>query len=259
MNEPWTHWLTAVGLSVFVSSIAYFKRWLTLPGAIAAAVVGSSVYGAGGWQGALPLLLFFFSSTLIPRLFGKREKSERRESGQVLANGGVAAICAWLSLLDPERATLWWTGAVASLAEAAGDTWATEFGTRLGKNPRLITNWQAAPAGSSGAVSGAGFAANLVGVLFIVSFSALPLGLTLWQAFAATVGALTGGLLDSLLGATLQARFRCSVCGKVVESQTHCETRATPAQGCRYLQNSEVNFLCSAASGLIACGLIWWG
>ena len=56
--------------------------WLTMDGAIAAAVVGGSVFAFAGWQGALILMLFFLSSSLLSRL-NRSARRDRNDSGKV--------------------------------------------------------------------------------------------------------------------------------------------------------------------------------
>lgn len=244
-------WSIAVLLSGGVSLFGWRKGWLATSGAWAAFAVGTCVFGAGGWQSSVPLLLFFFTSNLLPKLFGKKSKGEKRTASQVFANGGVGAVCCLFAIVDTERAMLWWGAYTASIAEAAGDTWATEIGTRLGGTPRLITNFKPVPSGTSGAVSAAGTFATVLGVVLIARSGLWSLNLPaenlLWMMIAGT----SACLLDSLLGATLQARFRCPVCGKQIEQAEHCGQPAHLLSGWRFLDNSQVNLVCTLFAAVL--------
>lgn len=67
--------------------------------------------------------------------------------------------------------------------------------------------------------------------------------------FAAGIAA---SLFDSLLGATLQARFRCPVCSKVTEKSHHCRGVKTEiVGGLAWLNNDRVNMAAAAFAVLL--------
>lgn len=125
-------------------------RLLTRDGALGAVVVGASVFGLGGWQPSLLMVVFFFTSSLLPRVLGRARQSERRHFWQVMANGGTPTLAVWLAFLAPALAERAWLAYIASLACATGDTWATEIGMRFGRQPRLILTGAPVPPGTSG-------------------------------------------------------------------------------------------------------------
>ena len=63
-----------------------------------------------------------------------------------------------------------------------------------------------------------------------------------------------GSVIDSVLGATLQARFACTVCGYRAESPvTHRPGhRMRVASGFPWLTNSAVNLAAALAAGIVA-------
>lgn len=254
------HLLIAAVLAALVALAARRARALSVSGAVAAAAVGFLLFGLGGWRGALALLLFFISSSALSRL-GKRrkdtlafEKGGERDAGQVLANGGVAALCAALLPFMPDM-SLPLFALLGALAAANADTWATEIGSLARRPPILITTLQPAPTGASGAISAPGTAAALAGALLI--------GLTslLWQlgadgVVAVTIGGFAGSLFDSLLGATVQAQYRCPACDRLTERRVHCEDQPTErARGVAWMSNDAVNAL-ATAYGAVAAALL---
>jgi uncharacterized protein (TIGR00297 family) len=134
-------------LAIIVAYVAYRLRSLNKSGAIAATVVGTVIFGIGGWQWAVLLLTFFITSSGLSRLFRERKeglsekfsKGHERDAGQVFGNGGLATLFAALHALYPESILLW-IGFAASLAAVNADTWATELGVLNPTPPRLITN-----------------------------------------------------------------------------------------------------------------------
>src|SRR5437016_6193894 len=100
---------------------------LTLSGMIAAAIVGGVIFAFGGISGAVLLMFFFLSGSLLGRL--NRKKGEMRNWKQVLCNGAIPAIAvviiAFRHDLREEISLLF----LGSLATVTADTWATEIGT----------------------------------------------------------------------------------------------------------------------------------
>ena len=67
-----------------------------------------------------------------------------RTAGQVVANGGGAAVGALLVAVGVE---LGWAVLEGALATAQSDTWATEIGMRSGATPRMVTTGRPARVG----------------------------------------------------------------------------------------------------------------
>lgn len=219
------------------------STWLSPGGTAAALAVGVLVAIGLGWAGLALLFAFFLSSTLLTPGGG------RRRAGQVVANGGVAAAAAVPALGHPA-----WAAAFAgALAAAAADTWSTEIGARSRQRPRLITTATPVEAGTSGGVTWLGTGAGAVGAAFIGAVAAL-LGLARPSGAAVIgIGGFAGCLADSVLGATLQARYRCSSCGTNGETPRPCCGRLPVlSSGLRWMTNDTVNFLATAVGACVA-------
>jgi len=100
-------------LAALVAYFAYRAHSLDKNGAFAAACVGTIVFGVGGWQWAILLLIFFITSSGLSRAFKQRKqglsekfsKGNERDAVQVLANGGVFAVAALLAAATGESAS----------------------------------------------------------------------------------------------------------------------------------------------------------
>jgi uncharacterized protein (TIGR00297 family) len=260
-------------LGIFFASLIAFAAFrahsLSRSGALGALLTGSLIFGLGGWQWAVLLLGFFISSSLLTRLFGRKklflnekfDKGGVRDLGQVLANGGVASVFATLHFFFPE-ASWTWLGFAASMAAVNADTWATELGVLSPAKPRLITTWKPVDRGTSGGISlhgtlaaagGAGFIALLAILctpsLRLASFPSSYLFLFIFLLFSGLIGA----LFDSLLGATVQAIYRCPQCDKETEKHpTHtCGTPTVQFRGWKWLNNDLVNVGCALMGALM--------
>lgn len=249
----------ALGISLAVALTAWRFRALTAGGALAASLVGTAVlWGTGGAGGAV-LAMFFLPSTLIGRWGATRPgvsdaRGEQRDAVQVLANGAAAALGALWALVAGAAPGFWVL--TAALSAAAADTWATAVGAWSPREPRHLVSRTPVPHGTSGGVSWVGTLGAIVGALLVAGTAgALAGSLAL---FLAAIGIGVGGMfLDSLLGATLQARFRCPACGKPSERRRHsCGAVTESVGGWRWLDNDAVNAVATTAAAL-AGALLW--
>lgn len=248
------------------SYLAYRARMLTVSGAIAAGLLGTLVFGLGGWQWAALLILFFVSSSLLTRCFKRRKqeymddyaKGDQRDAGQVAANGGVAAAFVLLHQATG-GASLAWIGFAGALAAATADTWATELGVLGRSKPRLITAIaNEVEAGTSGAVSIPGTIAALAGgTLIAAAAGALPPSLPRLETVGIAVGGLAGALVDSVLGASIQAIYYCPLDRRQTEKHPFhsCGAETTLVRGQGWMNNDRVNAICTLAGAAVACGL----
>jgi uncharacterized membrane protein len=61
-----------------------------------------------------------------------------------------------------------------------------------------------------------------------------------------------GSIVDSFFGATLQAEFRCPVCGLVTGQRIHCNNQPTVlVRGYALLSNDGVNWICASTGALV--------
>jgi uncharacterized protein (TIGR00297 family) len=242
-------------LALIVSYLAYRVHSLNQSGALAAILVGTIVFGMGGWQWAVLLLAFFITSSGLSRLFKKRKqgldekfsKGHERDAGQVFGNGGLATAFVLVHTLYPES-MIGWVGFAAALAAVNADTWATELGVLNPTPPRMITDLRKrVEKGTSGGISLFGTFASLMGSALIAILASLLTDN--WSLFPLiTLTGLAGSLFDSFLGATVQAMYYCPTDKK--ETEKHplhtCGTATVHIRGWKWLSNDWVNFACGA-------------
>jgi uncharacterized protein (TIGR00297 family) len=247
-------------LAIIIAYGAYRARSLNGSGALAATLMGTVVFGLGGLQWAILLLIFFITSSGLSRAFKKRKqdltekfsKGHQRDAGQVLGNGGLATLFVLVHVLYPES-MIGWVGFAASLAAVNADTWATELGVLNPTPPRLITNLgKRVEKGTSGGVSLFGTLASLLGA----SVVALPAALFTADRslfLLISIAGLGSALFDSLLGATVQAMYYCPTDGQETEKHPlhSCGTPTVHIRGWKWLSNDWVNFACAAFGSLL--------
>jgi uncharacterized protein (TIGR00297 family) len=262
MSQPVLQIILGFLCAAIIAFAAHRANSLSRSGSLGALLEGTIIFGLGGWRWAVLLLAFFISSSALTRMFARRkaalnekfEKGGQRDIGQVLANGGIASIFAGLHFFFPQ-ASWTWVAFAASLAAVNADTWATELGVLNPSMPRLITTWKPVERGTSGAISVYGVLAAAGGAALIAVLAGLvrPMG-NFWMAAAvASLGGFLGALFDSLLGATIQAIYRCPHCSK--ETEKHplhtCGTETVQIRGWNWLNNDMVNLGCAVFGAIV--------
>ncbi|MCP4358585.1 MAG: DUF92 domain-containing protein [Chloroflexi bacterium] len=251
---------TAFILSGLVAALAVWRGSLSRSGAVGALIVGTLIFGFGGWQWGALLAIFFISSTLLSHyketekqaVAEKFDKGHQRDMGQVFANGGAGAVVALLSFLFPFP--IWLPIFCGVMGTATADTWATELGTLSQRPPRLISNGRIVPIGTSGGISPFGTAVSFAGGLLIGLAAVLLTGQ--WGLLlAGGIGGLCGSLFDSLLGATVQQIYICDICHQETEKKVHHGQTTRPYKGWSWVNNDLVNFSASIFGGGVAAAL----
>ena len=252
-----------LGLSALIGLVAYRRGSLSRSGVVGAMLVGTIIFGFGGWAWGILLVVFFVSSSVLSHfkesrkasLAEKFSKGHQRDLAQTLANGGAGALLALANFFWPNP--MWWVAFVAAMATVTADTWATELGVLSKTQPRLITTGKSVEVGTSGGITLAGTLAALGGAALIglvaALFEATNRPVLVLVSMAAGLG---GSWVDSFMGATVQAIYLCDSCGKETERYPMhtCGTlaRTRPLRGWRWLDNDWVNFISSAAGAALA-------
>ncbi|MBM7660843.1 uncharacterized protein (TIGR00297 family) [Bacillus mesophilus] len=232
-----------------VSLMGIISKSLTLSGGIAAFVIGVLIGLGFGVQGLILLGAFFLSSSIWSKY--KRndkkkmdditQKGEVRDYTQVMANGAIPALCGLWYHINPSDSLL--IAFVVSIAAANADTWASEIGSLSKKAPIHILTLRSVEAGTSGAISVLGLIASLLGS-FLISIMAIFLfeGISIVTLLVILLAGFMGSIFDTIIGATIQAKYCCRHCQIITEKVTHCQAPTSINSGVRYINNEVTNF-----------------
>ncbi|KAF2869742.1 integral membrane protein DUF92-domain-containing protein [Massariosphaeria phaeospora] len=238
-----------------ISALVYraWSRKSLTPIGIVTAILTAVAHAVHPWSVFFALLAVFYlagtaatkvkhdiKAKLTQSATGATGGEGARNHVQVLANSLTASI---LILLDTWKLaregsysnedSCWRRGSdvlvvgiVANYAAVAADTFSSELGILSKSKPRLITApWRVVPPGTNGGVTLVGLGAGLLGASIIALTSTLLIPFCKeWgladkgkYTLAMTLAGFSGTLLDSYLGAVLQASVVDVHSGKVIE------------------------------------------
>jgi len=242
-------------LALLVSIISLKLKYITFGGAVTVFFLASVIFSFGELKWSVPILAFFIPSSILSRvkspvsveLRNKFEKSSVRDSLQVLANGGIGGILVLLNYFYPDK--IWYLVYLSFLGTVSADTWGTEIGTLTKRKTYNILTLRKCEQGTSGGISIAGTIGAFLGSFIVVLFSFPWLNTyPVLLIFVLIILGFSGSLFDSILGATIQAKYKCSKCGEISERKHHCGIPTALFSGFKWMNNDLVNF----SSGIIS-------
>ena len=250
-------YVVPIVLTPLIVALVSSLRLLTDKGILMALALDFIVSMALGNFGFVLLLSFLLLSVVIDKVKKKLKKGSdditkktgARDSVQVVANGIIPSVFALLYLVFGNFVFV--IGYVTSLAECFADTAASGFGmlSRKAFDPFRMKRVES---GISGGMSVLGTLSSLCAA-FMISAIAIPFGaldLKLWVVCA--VGGFIGALVDSALGSLVQAKYRCSVCMKITEKDSHCGKKTDFVSGIKQINNDTVNLISCVLGSLVS-------
>jgi uncharacterized protein (TIGR00297 family) len=248
----------AVVLGTGIAFVSARFHFLTPSGSVATLLLATIVYGIGGWKWTLPIFVFFIASSLLSKYKKSRkkkfnavfDKNDKRDEGQVAANGGTAGIIILLWYFFPDRTELYFIY-LAALAAVTADTWGTEIGI-LGKGrPVSISSFKHVEPGTSGGVSLIGLLGGMIGAMLIVAAAWVydSDSITLSTSALIVLSGVVGSMIDSIAGGTIQAQYRTDS-GALTERTEYNGVPTTLTRGIHWIDNDMVNWLCAVAGAL---------
>jgi uncharacterized protein (TIGR00297 family) len=192
--------------------LSYITHKLTLVGAISGMLVGLLIYKGTGYPGIAMLALFFMVSSWATGwqaakkiLDNSHENKSGRTAGQVLANGGVAALLGALAWYHPYYEPAAQLMIAGSFAAATADTLSSELGMIYGRRFFNVLTFKSDSRGLDGVVSLEGTLIGLAGVALIALIYAFYFGWGIPMVWIIIAG-FVGNLVDSILGASLERK-----------------------------------------------------
>jgi len=233
--------------ALLIAIVSYKVNFINTGGALLVFLMGSIIFGFGGWRFTMPILAFFILSSLLSKIGKKRkklielsyQKTSVRDFYQVMANGGVATALVLYIFLSGNNYL--YPLYLAAIAAANADTWGTELGIFSKSRPVIITSFKNVDPGTSGAISFIGSIASFSGSLIIALIGTFFYSLDLYIVIIVVSGGFIGSVFDSFIGATFQGQFQCQKCGQHTEGKQHCGLDTAHVKGKIWIDNDLVN------------------
>ena len=259
--DPVTQLEAMVILSVIALAASRY-RFLDKSGVITSIPIGYLIIVFGGLRYFALLFIFFLISSLATRIRVRilggsfLDKDHVRSWRNVIANGLTPTLVAVLSGVVPDmESRVVAAGYLGAVGTAFADTLATEVGMIFGRKPRLIIGLREVERGTPGAVTCYGY---LGGASALLTLCALAWALKLANpmiVIAAIASGVIGMTVDSFLGAGIQAKYLCPVCGRIVENPSHCGREAEKIAGVSWIDTHMVNLISTAIGAVTATAL----
>ena len=285
--------ISGLVIMAIIGALAYRAHFVDVSGLIGAFVIGFTVWYTGGVAAFTIILFFFFSSGLATKYKYKakakvnlaQEGKGKRSWKNVFGSGLIPMIFSigiyitktgvLVASIDPFWSFAMFGGFIGAIATTAADTLASEIGVFSKSKPRLITNLRRkVPRGTIGGVSLLGEAVAVlagvcIGTIALLFAFLAPGWIPIYNIEQlimifplAILTAFMGCNLDSLIGAIVQNRFVCEICGAIVDKEFHCDYETKYVGGYKSFTNMHVNFGSSgmgATLGIVlGAGLFVW-
>lgn len=248
-------------LSFLLATLGYVKKALTPPALILAFIFACIITYFGGVSSFLMLATVF----LLTIIAGKIKKEERKNKikdlhqkghqkdvPSIIANVAPGTLCLILYGLTNNAYLL--VVYATLMAEAISDSLASDIGILSSKPPINILTLKRSTPGLSGNISLLGIFASFIGSL-IIALIYLIFNHNIFNFLIITICGTLGNLIDSFLGALVQAKYECPTCHIITEKTEHCATKTKKIAGIDFLNNDIVNITSNIISGLL-CYLI---
>ena len=230
-------------LSLLLGLISYLKRALTMPALILAVLFSTLITYFGGLTSFIILVVAFLGS-IITKLFHKSKKSNKRKLIQIISNVGIGALS--LIIYKFTSNDLYLLIYASVMAESLADTLASDIGVLSKSEPINILTFKKGERGLSGNISFLGLTSALIGSLLIGTIYYIGMDKSITSFIIIILSGFLGSLIDSILGASIQVKYKCTKCKKITERKEHCGKKTNYYKGIKWIDNNLVNLLSNA-------------
>ena len=214
-----------------------------MPALILAVSFSTLITYFGGLTSFIILVVVFLGS-IITKLFHKSKKSNKRKVIQIISNVGIGVLS--LIIYKFTSNDLYLLIYASVMAESLADTLASDIGVLSKSEPINILTFKKGERGLSGNISFLGLTSALIGSLLIGTIYYIGMDKSITSFIIIILSGFLGSLIDSILGASIQVKYKCTKCKKITERKEHCGKKTNYYKGIKWIDNNLVNLLSNA-------------
>jgi uncharacterized protein (TIGR00297 family) len=241
--------LLAALLFAAFTTVAQYKKWLTVSGAVAACWVALLLYASGGYKAFIAPGIFLVSGSLLSKLNPTQKEKDGRNAIQVFANGIIGII--FMLCYAASQQTIYLITAIVSFSISMADSTSSELGVFFKGNTFDILTFKKTAIGLSGGISLQGTIAGLLGAMLISGAASYSYHFSIPVFIVITLAGFAGMLADSILGSWLQIKYKRAN-GSVSDDP---EDDAQKIKGFNWCTNDTVNILSNILITLLFFGI----
>lgn len=226
-----------MALFAALSLFAFYKKWLTVSGAVAACWMALLLYSAGGLEAFITPGIFLISGSLLSKLNNPQKEKDGRNALQVFANGITGIV--FIILYAATQQNVYLITSLISFCISMADSTSSELGVYFKGATYDILSFKKMPCGVSGGISWQGTLAGLGGAAVLSFAAAYAYHFSLPVFLLIAVAGFTGMLADSVLGSLLQIKYT-TASGLLSDD---AEAGAKKIKGLAWCSNDMVNIL----------------
>ena len=240
----------SVYVAIAIFFIVFFTNAIDYLGSLAATAIVFIFGYIGNYHSLIFLLGCYFTIFVISKIskhIRKKKESRPRDVFQILINGGLGSLLMIYSAYS--RNAAFYVCALIAIAGCFIDSVSSDVGVLSKKKPYDFINRKHREPGRSGAVTALGTFSAIIGSILCAVAIHYIAHLHFLDTIVVAILIYLQSFIDTIFGATLQVTYSCSKCGKTVERQHHCGSRAIHMGGVYLFDNNMVNL----ATSFIIC------
>ena len=221
----------------------------------------SSVIGLFAYSLIFLLVSYFISfiiSFVRKKIFKKGKKhSEGRKFIQIFVNGILGTISVTIFHFTENKS--FYLLALLCIAGSLIDSISSDIGSLSKKNPIDIIGFKKMEGKLSGGITFLGTTSALIASIGLGIYATLISNIKFNFVLVIIALIFLQTIVDSVIGSTLQVKYKCGVCGTLTEERIHCNSEVLYHKGIKAIDNNVVNLLSSViifVISILVIGLI---